>query len=178
MDSDMLAPQSQWPNVPACYGWLALDARGQWRLGEDGGQIVRHAGLTTFLNRNYAVTERGEWFVQNGPQRAYVTLARAPYIVRLNEAGEWQTQTGLAVRQITEALVDAEGNAYLVCEHGLAGIDDRDLAGLLNSPEADDAACGAFAVTLGNHRLPLDCVDADTLPVRFGFVLRPCPASV
>lgn len=178
MDADTPAPLSRWPNVPACYGWLTLDARGQWRLGEDGGELVRHAGLTAFLNRNYAATERGEWFVQNGPQRTYVTLTRAPYIVRLDAGGAWQTHTGLAVRQITQVLVDAEGNAYLVCEHGLAGIDDRDLPALLASAEADDEGTGALAATLGGRRLPPDAIDADTLPGRFGFVLRPCAASV
>jgi hypothetical protein len=166
-------PPSKWPNVPACYGWLTLDARGQWRLGADGTEIVRHAGLATFLNRNYVATEQGEWFVQNGPQRAYVTLARAPYIARLAEADEWQTHTGRAVRQIAEALVDQEGNVYLVCEHGLVGIDDRDLPALLNSPEGGDDAIGTVAVTLGNRRLPLVSIDADTLPARFGFVRQP-----
>ena len=29
MDAEMLA---KWPDVPACYEWLALDRRGQWRL--------------------------------------------------------------------------------------------------------------------------------------------------
>jgi hypothetical protein len=172
MDPDLRAPLSRWPNVPACYGWLALDARGQWRLGEDGGELVRHAGLIAFLNRNYAATERGEWFVQNGPQRAYVALTRAPYIVHREATGEWQTHTGLAVRQITEALVDAEGHAYLVCEHGLAGIDDRDLPGLLSALEADEAT-DTLAVTLGNRRLPLASVDAATLPARFGFLRHP-----
>ncbi|WP_416346426.1 DUF2946 family protein, partial [Escherichia coli] len=22
---------AKWPNVPNCFGWLALDRRGQWR---------------------------------------------------------------------------------------------------------------------------------------------------
>lgn len=162
---------ARWPNVPACYGWLTLDARGQWRLGEGGGELVRHAGLADYLNRNYAATERGEWFVQNGPQRVYVTLTRAPYIVRLVAAGVWQTHTGLPVREITAALIDAEGNAYLVCEHGLAGIDDRDLAGLLDSTEDDDAT-GVVSLTLGKRRLPLECIDAAALPDRFGFVIQ------
>ena len=173
------APQSassRWPNVPACYGWLALDARGNWRLGEDGREIVHHRGLIDFLSRNYAMTERGEWFVQNGPQRVYVKLIRAPYIVRLDETGTWQTHSGLFVRQITEALVDAEGNAYLVCEHGLAGIDDRDLARLLSSDGADDDAMALGFVSLDNQQLPLVCVDADTLPARFGFVRQPLAA--
>ena len=40
-----------WPNVPACHGWLSLDARGCWRLK---GERVEHGGLFAFLNANYA----------------------------------------------------------------------------------------------------------------------------
>ena len=177
MNPEPLASQARWPNVPACYGWLTLDARGRWRLGEDGGEPVQHEGLANYLNRNYTVSERGEWFVQNGPQRVYVTLTRAPFIVRLAEAGAWQTHTGLLVRHIAEALIDADGNAYLTCEHGLAGIDDRDLAGLLESAAVGDESMGGMAVTLGNGQLLLDQVDAADLPGRFGFVLQPNPSA-
>lgn len=175
MNPETLASMANWPNVPACYGWLTLDARGQWRLGEGSGDLVRHAGFADYLNRNYAVTERGEWFVQNGPQRVYVTLTRAPFIVRLFEAGVWQTHTGLPVRQISEVLIDTDGNAYLTCEHGLAGIDDRDLAGLLESHVVCDESTGA--VTLGKGQLLLDQVVAADLPARFGFVRQPRPSA-
>jgi hypothetical protein len=177
MNSEPLASVARWPNVPACYGWLTLDARGQWRLGEGGGELVRHAGLINYLNRNYRVSERGEWFVQNGPQRVFVTLTRAPFIVRVLEPGVIQTHTGLPVQHIAGALIDADGNAYLTCEHGLAGIDDRDLAGLLDSAAVDEETTGAMAFTLGNGQLLLDQVDAAGLPGRFGFVLQPGPSA-
>jgi hypothetical protein len=176
MDPETLVAMARWPNVPACYGWLTLDARGQWRLGEGGGELVRHGGLADYLNRNYAATERGEWFVQNGPQRVYVSLIRAPYVVRLIEAGVWQTHTGLVVQQITQALVDAEGHAYLVCEHGLAGIDDRDLSGLLDSATVVGQETDAVWLDLGQRRLLLEVADAAALPERFGFVPQPRPA--
>ncbi|MBP7581842.1 MAG: DUF2946 family protein, partial [Vogesella sp.] len=32
MDALVLAAMDKWPNVPAVYGWLRLDARGQWWL--------------------------------------------------------------------------------------------------------------------------------------------------
>lgn len=180
MDPQTLVAMARWPNLPACYGWLTLDPRGQWRVGEGAGEPVRHAGLADYLNRNYAANERGEWFVQNGPQRVFVALTRAPYVVRLVEAGVWRTHTGLPVREIGAALVDAEGHAYVVCEHGLAGIDDRDLMGLLDSAEADDAdneATAAWEIKLGDRRLPLVRVDADALPARFGFVRQPRAAD-
>lgn len=167
---------SRWPNVPACYGWLALDPRGQWRLGEDGGEVVYHAGLKAYLNQNYGVSERGECFVQNGPQRVYVKLLRAPYVVSLDATGEWQTHTGLAVRRITRALVDDEGHAYLVCEHGLAGIDDRDLCHLLESTAADMTATDTISINLGGIEMPLEAIDAELLPARFGFQRDPKPS--
>ena len=36
-----------WPSGPSCHGWLALDARGAWRLR---GEKISHAGLLAFLD--------------------------------------------------------------------------------------------------------------------------------
>ena len=55
MDPALLA---KWPNVPACFEWLSLDRRGQWRLK---GEVIAHRGLITFLNLNYAVDDLGRW---------------------------------------------------------------------------------------------------------------------
>ena len=68
---------ARWPNVPACYDWLSLDRRGDWRLQ---GERVTHRGLIEFMNRQYGSDETGRWFVQNGPQRVYVELAATPWI--------------------------------------------------------------------------------------------------
>ena len=35
MDDMVLAALKKWPNVPACRGWLGLDARGQWWMRDD-----------------------------------------------------------------------------------------------------------------------------------------------
>ncbi|MFZ8393448.1 DUF2946 family protein, partial [Staphylococcus aureus] len=70
----------KWPNVPACFGWLALDARGQWRMRDAAtqaaglpGDVIRHDALNGFINRNYAQElagpYAGAWFFQNGPQK-------------------------------------------------------------------------------------------------------------
>lgn len=114
------------------------------------------------------------------PERSTTGLCDAdprPYIVRLVEAGVWQSHTGLPVRHIVEALIDADGNTYLACEHGLAGIDDSDLAGLLESASVDEESAGVMTVTLGKSQLLLDQVDAADLPGRFGFVLQPSPSE-
>ena len=35
MDDIVKAALRKWPNVPHCYGWLALDARGDWYMRDD-----------------------------------------------------------------------------------------------------------------------------------------------
>ena len=144
MDGPVIAALAKWPNVPACYGWVALDARGQWRLGspEVGArEIVRHSGLAAFLGRNYACTESGEWFCQNGPQRAFVDLEAAPFALRLHEQQNQliaTTHSGLNVEQIRAAHLGDDLQIYLLTEHGLAVVDDRDLPRLLSSFQRAD----------------------------------------
>ncbi len=85
-----LAAIAKWPDVPACYGWLSLDRRGDWRLQ---GERVTHRGLIDFINRQYAGDETGCWFLQNGPQRVFVSLAATPWIFR-NDGDRLASHTG------------------------------------------------------------------------------------
>ena len=91
MDDIVKAALKKWPNVPHCYGWLALDARGDWYLRDEPtqaagpfphikGSRIEHAKLKEFIHRNYDRDQRGDWFFQNGPQRVYVQLEAAPLI--------------------------------------------------------------------------------------------------
>lgn len=78
MDQVVLRSMAQWPQLPAVYGWLALDRRGNWLLKEPGSERfgrIGNAAMRDFISRNYAADERGRWFFQNGPQRVYVQLA-------------------------------------------------------------------------------------------------------
>ena len=36
MDQSVKDALARWPDVPAVYGWLSLDARGRWRLHPQG----------------------------------------------------------------------------------------------------------------------------------------------
>ena len=75
----------RWPDVPDCTGWLALDARGRWRIGEakDGPrEPITHAATIGYINRNYAAAGRC-WIFQNGPQRVFVELEYTPFVWRL-----------------------------------------------------------------------------------------------
>jgi hypothetical protein len=85
MDDIVKQAMAKWPNVPHCYGWLALDARGNWRMRDEAAQQADSAGdklnnatLVGFINRNYAHDDAGRWYFQNGPQRVYVNLEATP----------------------------------------------------------------------------------------------------
>ena len=80
MDEIVKAALKKWPNVPHCYGWLALDARGDWYMRDERiqhagpfprvkGSRIQHEKLREFIERNYLHDDAGCWFFQNGPQR-------------------------------------------------------------------------------------------------------------
>jgi hypothetical protein len=96
MDQTVLEAMSRWPNVPAVYDWLRLDARGQFHLIQRDrsdfnesthgrGEPITNSGIVDFIWRNYACNEQGEWFWQNGPQRVFVRLDKAPLVLRLSD---------------------------------------------------------------------------------------------
>lgn len=171
MDDIVKQAMAKWPNVPDCFGWLGLDARGQWFLRDDAvqalggfprskGSLLAHEKLLAFIARNYASDDLGRWFFQNGPQRVYVELEAAPFVWRLQPGGEVQAQTG-ALATPQACLVDEQGRVYLVTELGL---------GLVHSQDV-----GLVADGLEQQRWPQEEVLASSLPARFGFV--PSPAQ-
>lgn len=135
MDDSVIDAIKRWPNVPAVFGWLSLTARGQWRLHPDGkaveggmGESISNPQILGFINRNYDHDELGRWFFQNGPQRVYVRLDAAPWIVFADDSqGELSTHTGLAIQTVTQLELDDSGNLYLSTEHGAGMLIDRDL---------------------------------------------------
>ncbi len=174
-----LSAIAKWPNVPACYEWLSLDRRGDWRLQ---GERVTHRGLIEFMNRQYGSDEAGRWFVQNGPQRVFVDLAGTPWIYRREGQG-FNTHTGLPAGAVTALYLDPEGNLLLAAEPGIGLLDDRDLAALLDEcRDADDQACdeSAFTSLLDGQpapvfwqKIPLQPISAVDLEKRFNFIARP-----
>src|SRR5664279_4880648 len=120
MDETVKQAMAKWPNVPHCYGWLALDARGRWRMrdaqaqarGQPGDKIA-HVALLGFINRNYLHDERGRWYFQNGPQRVYVNLEATPYIARTDPAQGFLLHTGAPVSKIDAAWMTETGRMVL-----------------------------------------------------------------
>ncbi len=153
MDEIVARSLAKWPNVPAVYGWLALDRRGNWLIK---GERIGNSALRDFIARNYEADAQGRWFFQNGPQRVYVSLAYTPLVVHY--AGE--ALFDHCGRRFTprEAFQDDEGSVLLVGEAGVALLDDRDLARY-----ADVTA----------H--PLRVIARAEVAKRFGFVSDPSP---
>ena len=170
MDDIVRQAIAKWPNVPDCYGWLGLDARGNWYMRDDRtqaagpfpqskGAVLRHEKLVDFIQRNYAADAIGQWYFQNGPQRVYVELETTPYIWRVAaDSFAVTAHSGLAARPRT-CWQDEEGRVYLDTDQGF---------GLVHSL---DVGCVADAVEQGLW-VP-QAVDASTLPERFAYVRSP-----
>jgi hypothetical protein len=193
MDDIVKQAIAKWPNVPHCYGWLALDARGTWRMRDEAaqradapGDKLTNAALVGFINRNYLSDERGCWYFQNGPQRVFVNLEATPFIARTDPQQGLLLQTGQAAGGIEEAFM-TEAGAIIVRAGGVpAQVDDRDVAQLLQAmeldgrPVSDDGlmawltdGAGKLALRWQGREVALERLAADEAPQRFGFVPRP-----
>ena len=135
MDDIVRKAMAKWPNVPHCYGWLALDARGAWRMRDERAQAeglpgdrVSQPALRGFINRNYGSDAEGRWYFQNGPQRVYVNLETTPYIARTDHAGGFMLHTGEAVSAVDAVWMTVAGRLVLRCDGRIAMVEDRDLA--------------------------------------------------
>ena len=173
MDDIVKQALAKWPNVPDCYGWLGLDARGRWFMRDDAAQAagdfpqsrgswLRHEKLIDFIGRNYESDDEGRWFFQNGPQRVYVELECTPWIWQVLPDYRLQSHTGLQT-SAGECLLDEEGRLYIASPQGL---------GLVHS---QDMVLAAEAVEQGVW-VPRDVMSAD-LPVQYGFVRSPAKSQ-
>ena len=169
MDEIVKQALAKWPNVPACYGWLGLDARRNWYMRDDRtqaegpfpaakGSMLRHDKLIDFIQRNYERDDAGRWFFQNGPQRVYVELEAAPYVWRIGDDFSVTAHTGEVVEP-TACLLDEDGKLYLAAPIGLGLVHTQDV--------------GLAADAIEQGRWAPESVDAATLPARFGHVLSP-----
>ena len=173
MDDIVKQALAKWPNVPDCYGWLGLDARGRWFMRDDAAQAagdfpqsrgswLRHEKLIDFIGRNYESDDEGRWFFQNGPQRVYVELECTPWVWQVLPDYRLQSHTGLQT-SAGECLLDEEGRLYIASPQGL---------GLVHS---QDMVLAAEAVEQGVW-VPRDVMSAD-LPVHYGFVRSPAKSQ-
>ncbi|HEX9397415.1 MAG TPA: DUF2946 family protein [Burkholderiales bacterium] len=150
MDDSVARSIAKWPNVPAVYGWLALDRRGNWRIK---GERIANVALREFIARNYEADARGCWHFQNGPQRVFVSLAYTPFVVHYEGDALFDHCGRPFASRAT--YVDEEGSVLMVDRQKIGLLDDRDLARFADSGE----------------RLPL--LAKSEIPSRFGYVVEP-----
>jgi hypothetical protein len=194
MDEIVLRGMAKWPNVPAVYGWLALDRRGDWRIK---GERVANPLVAEFIGRNYSRDSRGCWFFQNGPQRVFVDLGYTPYVYRISSADgaplELEAHNRSRVSAVGGAWLDEAGALLLQTEHGIGTVHDRDLERLLphllaadGKPVTDDALDELMEALqqgtpaplwLQYHaaRVPVEPIASSNVPRRFGYVAQPEP---
>ena len=173
MDDMVRAALKKWPNVPACTGWLALDARGDWYMRDDRtqaagafpqakGSRIEHRQLREFIERNYEGAPDGAWYFQNGPQRVYVELEAGPHVWRLAQrvgtAPEVRSHTGAAAA-VESAWTDERGRLFLATDAGFGIVHTQDMEWAADAVEA-----GLWSP---------QALDFDAMPGRFGFCLSP-----
>ena len=191
MDEIVLRSMLKWPDVPAVYGWLSLDRRGNWMIKTVAGRFERiaHAAVREFIGRNYAADADRRWYFQNGPQRVFVALDYTPWVYRLDDAGQGiLAHTGAVPRALEAVFLDDTGALLLKTEIGIGVLLDRDLSAVLErlidgrgravELLLEDVAHGAEAqVTLLGKNVPIASIRAADVPSRFGFVARPAPRA-
>ncbi len=191
MDAEVLQAMGKWPAVPAVFGWLSLDRRGNWSIK---GEPIGNRTVTAFIGRNYERDADGRWFFQNGPQRVFVRLDYTPYVLRTEPAPEGINlfaHSGEPVNACTQAFLDEDGCLLVAFERGVGLVSDRDLASLLprlghgegkvaGEEELERWMAGSAPedahLDLGRVRLPLVSIRASDVPKRFGFDPDPRPA--
>lgn len=176
---------AKWPDVPAVYGWLALDARGRWRVKNE---ILHHRGLTDFIGRNYLCDSNGQWFFQNGPQRVFVTLEYTPCVLRLEADGRLMRHTGTPFEAPADVWLDDAGCLLVSSKKDIGVIHDGDLdlavsrlayadgrsatlESLLEASEPDRT----IGLRLADGWHPVRGIVRADVAARFGFVANPAP---
>ena len=173
MDDLVKQALAKWPNVPDCYGWLGLDARGNWFMRDERvqaqgpfaggtaqskGSLLKHDKLIEFIQRNYEPDNSGQWFFQNGPQRVYVELEATALIWRVNDDLQVQDHTGKAAL-VQRCLLDERGRVYLQTDTGFG------LVHTMDTGQVADAVERGLWVAQN--------VAAVDLPTRFSYVTSP-----
>jgi len=190
MDEIVRRAMEKWPRVPAAHGWLSLDRRGRWLIK---GEPITHPLLIQFIARNYACDDAGRWYFQNGPQRVFVTLAYAPWVVR-SEFDSFATHTGRSIDSLEGVWIDEEGVIVLSTNLGPATLDDRDNDLVCSSlvqaeglPLGEDALIESVEAIIAGHErvltlpyknrsVPVGPIRRSEVSRRFGFVTDPSAA--
>ncbi|MET3106629.1 hypothetical protein AAKU67_001339 [Oxalobacteraceae bacterium GrIS 2.11] len=197
LDKQVQLAMAKWPNVPDCFGWLGLDARGVWRMRDQAtqdqgllGSKITNATLRGFIDRNYLSDETGRYYFQNGPQRVFVDLQATPYIAHSDPQAGWVLHTGTVLDSCDAVWMTPDGKIILQSGAIVAQIDDRDaihamahlqisgqlasdqqLLDWLENPHHD------LRFEFQGQALAVQLTELDTLANLIPFVLKPVPDS-
>lgn len=187
MDKSVIASLAKWPNVPAVYGWLSLDQRGQWWIKTEK---LNHAHTLAFIQRNYASDTLGQWFFQNGPQRVYVQLEYTPWIYHLSSQHCLVTHTEGQVKNLKGIYIDEEGSILLETECGIGVLLDRDIVNFIDLLQNEQGKPLSDAILLqppcsGTHLLvlwqgqqcTLQAIQRAEVAQQFNFIATPTAAD-
>jgi len=156
MDEAVARSLARWPNVPAVYGWLELDRRGNWRIK---GDRISNVALREFIARNYAADERGCW----GDFRLYRSSDDRPFSAE--DAQLMRDVSALLARGLRRGAVaavdDADASAPAV---GVLMLDDQ----LCSSGATDSARACFAALNPPRSLLPARCACRPTPPAPAG----------
>ena len=172
MDDIVKQALAKWPNVPDCYGWLGLDARGRWFMRDDAAQAsgdfpqsrgswLRHEKLIDFIGRNYESDDEGDGSFRT--DRSGCTSSWSASVGLAGFAGLPPAVPYRLADQCWGMSLDEEGRLYIASPQGL---------GLVHS---QDMVLAAEAVEQGVW-VPRDVVSAD-LPAQYGFVRSPAKSQ-
>lgn len=212
VDKHVLAAMARWPDVPDVFGWLSLTCQGRWRLHPDAdalahlandrppapGEPITSPTILTFIDHNYAGDAQGRWYFQNGPQRVFVRLDAAPYILHTATDAEGAlrlyTHNGLDATRVDAWWLADDGRLYARTTHGpgmvvgrdlaqvLAALVTQDGASLLDQLETPPEAGASFVITRAFDGSPatdtvLRCGAAADMAAILGFAYNPQPDS-
>jgi len=197
MDEIVKQAMAKWPNVPHCFGWLALDARGAWRMRDErtqklglNGDRINHPALKNFIDRNYMQDKHGCWYFQNGPQRVYVNLLATPFIAHTDPIEGFVLHTGEPVPILDECWMSDDGQLIIEGNGKVAQLDDRDMNEAMaqfridRKPVSDDRLMdwlsnpsddARMTYETPSRQVPVQRLHAADVAAHFGFIREPKP---
>ena len=167
-DKSVQKAMAKWPDVPECFGWLSLNRRAEWSIK---GEKIHHKNTRRFLQRNYNFDNLGRWFVQNGPQRAFVSLEYTPRLYGFSSSAGFYIHDEAEIPPSLDFFLDEYGNLLLSTGLGVGVVDDRDLSAISDLIETVNDIPIELNYREKNYRIK-PIVKA-LVPKHFGFIQNP-----
>ena len=168
IDKSVQKSMAKWPEVPECFGWLNLNRRAEWSIK---GEKIHHVKTQRFLQRNYNFDKLGRWFVQNGPQRVFVSLEYTPRLYGFSSHSGFYIHNEAKIPVLLDFFLDEYGNLLLSTSLGVGVVDDRDLSAASDLIEAVNDIPTELSYRGKNYKIKP--IAKALVPKHFGFVQNP-----